>query len=47
MILCDTNILIEFYKNNQHISQTLREIGPNNIAVSAVTVAELYYGALN
>jgi tRNA(fMet)-specific endonuclease VapC len=47
MILCDTNILIEFYKNNQQISAVLRDIGPENIAISAVTAAELYYGALN
>ncbi len=47
MILCDTNILIEFYKNNRQIADTLRSVGPENLAVSAVTVAELYYGAFN
>jgi predicted nucleic acid-binding protein len=47
MILCDTNILIEFYKNNEQITETLRQIGGANLAVSVVTVAELYYGALN
>lgn len=47
MILCDTNILIEFYKNNQQITAVLRDVGPANIAISAVTAAELYYGALN
>ncbi len=47
MILCDTNILIEFYKNNRQISAVLRDIGPKNLAISAVTTAELYYGALN
>ncbi|MEZ4663535.1 MAG: type II toxin-antitoxin system VapC family toxin [Caldilineaceae bacterium] len=47
MILCDTNILIEFYKNNHSIIQHLREIGPENIVISAITQAELYYGALN
>lgn len=47
MILCDTNILIEFYKNNEQITNALRQIRPVNLAVSAVTVAELYYGAFN
>jgi predicted nucleic acid-binding protein len=45
MILCDTNILIEFYKGNPEIIQTLRTIGSTNIAVSVITKAELFYGA--
>lgn len=45
MILCDTNILIEFYKGNPAIIQTLRTIGPANIAVSTITKAELFHGA--
>jgi predicted nucleic acid-binding protein len=45
MILCDTNILIEFYKGNQKIVETLQNIGPSNLAISAVTTGELYYGA--
>ena len=47
MILCDSNILIEFYNNNQDVIQNLRGIGQENLAISAVTQAELYYGALN
>lgn len=47
MILCDTNILIEFYKNNAQITAVLRTVGPENLAISVVTAAELYYGALN
>jgi hypothetical protein len=47
MILCDTNILIEFYKNTPHITQELRQIGPAQLAISVITQAELYYGALN
>ena len=47
MILCDTNILIEFYKNHQPIMDELRAIGGANLAISVVTSAELYYGALN
>jgi tRNA(fMet)-specific endonuclease VapC len=47
MILCDTDILIEFYKNNPPIFQELSCIKPHNIAISAITQAELYFGALN
>jgi tRNA(fMet)-specific endonuclease VapC len=47
MILCDTNILIEFYKNNPAVVQELRTIGQDSIAISIITQAELYYGAVN
>lgn len=47
MILCDTNILIEFYKNNPEIINQLRLIGVDKLAISAITQAELYYGAIN
>lgn len=43
MILCDTNILIEFYKNNPQITHTLQEIGLPHLAISVITQAELYY----
>ncbi|MBK6949537.1 MAG: type II toxin-antitoxin system VapC family toxin [Haliscomenobacter sp.] len=47
MILCDTNILIEFYKNNASIVQELKNIGQGNICISVITAAELLYGAIN
>ncbi|MCB9009855.1 MAG: type II toxin-antitoxin system VapC family toxin [Ardenticatenaceae bacterium] len=47
MILCDTNILIEFYKNNPQIGQIFRAVGKNDLAISVITEAELYFGALN
>lgn len=47
MILCDTNILIEFYKNNPKVIQELRQIGQNQLAISLISQAELYFGALN
>lgn len=47
MILCDTNILIEFLKNNQIIVNNLRKIGTTQIAISHVSAAELYFGAFN
>jgi predicted nucleic acid-binding protein len=47
MILCDTNILIEFYKNNLKVIDTLHHFGLNQLAISAITQAELYYGAID
>ena len=45
MILCDTNILIEFYKDNEDVSNVLRAIGLPDLAVSVITIGELYFGA--
>ena len=45
MILCDTNILIEVYRDNAKIIETPKQIGQDNIAISDVTCAELLYGA--
>jgi predicted nucleic acid-binding protein len=45
--LCDTNILIEYYKNNADVLEHLKIIGAANIAVSVITKAELFYGARN
>jgi predicted nucleic acid-binding protein len=45
MILCDTNILIEFYKGNSKIIDELHEIGLPDLAISVVTTGELFYGA--
>jgi tRNA(fMet)-specific endonuclease VapC len=47
MILCDTNIIIEFYKNNSQVISELRFQGINQLAISSITQAELYYGAIN
>ena len=47
MILCDTDILVEFYKNTPHIIKELRFIGQERLAISVITQGELYFGALN
>lgn len=47
MILCDTNILIELYKNNPQIIAQLQQIGINKLAISVITQSELYFGAIN
>lgn len=47
IVLCDTDVIIEFYRNNSDIVSELKAIGIQNIAVSIVTAGELIFGALN
>lgn len=47
MILCDTDIIIELYRNNEQIITELKKIGEENIAISVITVGELFFGAFN
>lgn len=47
LILCDTNIIIEVYKENLSVIAFLEKIGQKNIAVSDVTCAELLFSARN
>ena len=41
-VLCDINILIEFYKTNPTDIRNLQGIGPVNIGVSVITKAVLF-----
>jgi len=47
VILCDTNIIVELYKGNSETINALQSLGVRQIAISAVTQAELFYGAIN
>jgi predicted nucleic acid-binding protein len=47
MILCDTNILIHFFNGDKSTLSVLTNFGFNNIAISAITVMELYQGMGN
>ena len=47
MILCDTNIFIEIYRDNLAIIKAVKLIGQHNVVVSDVTCAELIFGARN
>jgi predicted nucleic acid-binding protein len=47
MVLCDTDIFIEAFKNSTLATDLLGRIGFDNIALSAITLMELYFGALN
>ena len=46
MILLDTNILIEILKGNQESIEKVQSF-TMPLAISSITVMELYYGALN
>jgi len=46
-VICDTNILIEYFKNNTEVASTIFDIGEKNILISSITAGELYYGAFN
>ncbi len=47
MIICDTNIIIELFKNNSTVIAECESIGYNNLALSVITAGELYHGALD
>jgi len=46
MILLDTNILIEILKGNEKTIQKVQSFS-EELAISSITVMELYYGAIN
>jgi hypothetical protein len=47
LILVDTNIIIEVLRNNKETISVIKSLGVERLAVSCITVMELYYGALN
>ena len=47
LVLCDTNIIIDFYKEHPDTLKQLQAIGQNYIAISIVTAGELLFGAFN
>jgi tRNA(fMet)-specific endonuclease VapC len=47
IVLCDTDVIIEFYKNNPAVISELKKIGQQNVAISTITAGELFYGARN
>jgi predicted nucleic acid-binding protein len=47
MVLCDTNIFIYAFNGHVDTVNRIEEIGLEQIALSAITVMELYQGARN
>ena len=47
IVLCDTDVMIEFYRGNPEVIAELKKIGQKNIALSYITVGELIFGAFD
>jgi predicted nucleic acid-binding protein len=47
MILFDTNIFIEIYRDNPVVTNIVNRIDRSNIVIPDITCAELFYGAIN
>ncbi|MBO0932198.1 type II toxin-antitoxin system VapC family toxin [Fibrella aquatilis] len=47
MILCDTNIFINYLNNDEATINAFDSIGRENIAIPSIAVMELYRGMLN
>lgn len=45
LIVVDTNIIIQVFRNDQKIISVLTELGNQNCALTIITLAELYFGA--
>lgn len=46
-VVCDTNIIIELFKDNEVVKENCLDIGIENLCINTVTIGEFYYGALN
>ncbi|MFN4255517.1 MAG: type II toxin-antitoxin system VapC family toxin [Saprospiraceae bacterium] len=44
VILCDTNIFIDYFHGDERIARELDFLGFGRLAVSVVSVAEIYFG---
>ncbi len=47
LVICDTNIFINYLNNDEKTIEKLQEIGLENIAMSAITAMELLQGMSN
>ena len=47
IVLCDTNVIIEFLKETTEVVYNLEKIGVDSIYISVITAGELYFGAIN
>ena len=47
MLLCDTDVFIEYFKGNEETKHVLENTGSEQLALSVITAMELFYGARN
>jgi len=45
-VVLDTDVVVDVLRGHSRVIERLREISPDRVGVSAMTVAELRYGAL-
>lgn len=46
-IICDTDVIIEYLKGNKTTKDIFDKLMGNTITLSAITLMELFYGAIN
>jgi tRNA(fMet)-specific endonuclease VapC len=44
LILCDSGVLIEYFRGNQNVLDELDFLGFSRLLISSVTAAEIYFG---
>ena len=47
LVLCDSNIIINWFKNDHSTINVLEQIGLTKIVIPSITIMEIYQGALN
>jgi tRNA(fMet)-specific endonuclease VapC len=47
LVLCDSDVIIEFLNRNEEVAEKIYEFGIHNICISAVSVNEVLLGAVN
>jgi predicted nucleic acid-binding protein len=47
LVLCDTNIFINFFNGNEETINIFKKLGDKRILIPSVTVMELYQGMNN
>jgi predicted nucleic acid-binding protein len=44
VILCDSNIVFKYFRGEENIVQEIDYLGFSRLAISAVSIAEMYFG---
>lgn len=44
LILCDTGIFLDYFRGNINMLAELEEIGFERLAISSISIAEIYFG---
>jgi len=47
LVLCDTDVIIEYFNNNRELIELLESLGVENLVITPITRAEIQQGARN